>query len=358
MGDVQDDVPLSPHLVPNIMLAKFGQQHMLYVFFPRLYSDKRTQVHLTVEERRLVYEMGIRDAASHCNPTAIGDWPATFDDEVFRARNHARGFSWGTKLIAACDIVDFTDRLKEGLSALEWGREIRFMTDIRGVKLANYHDLTQEYAEQCLEELTRELMTDNGTWFVDVGLELWESGYAYQWTTDSHTRIVSEVLGVTELEAVRLTRPGRRYCRDLSSHFLELSGFRSTTGDFPGPYGVQYIQCYTIDKAATYHPDHHGHASKYITTQMAMKGDPPAFVQSLYDVYQNASRSSDCAERIEVRVPIEYASTVFLAVSVVNLRNHIARFSRRVWWSVPSMVVASRTYTDESANDHAIEQSN
>ena len=300
----------------------------------------------------MVYEMGIREAARHTNPTAIGDWPATYDDEVFQARNHAQGFSWGTKIVAACDIVEFSQRLKAGLSEIEWGREIWFMTDIRGVKLAHYHDLTLEYAEQCLADLTTDLMTQDGIWFVDVGLELWESGYAYQWTTDSHARIVSQVLGVTDTEAIRLTRPGRRYNRDLSSHFLELSGFRSTTGDYPGPHGVQYIQCYTIDKAVTYHPDRHGHSSKYITTQLAMTGDPPAFIQSLYNVYKNASVSNDCSARIEVRVPMENAALVFLGVSVVDLRNYIARFRRNIWWSVYSMIVATCTYAY-----HSIERS-
>jgi len=98
--------------------------------------------------------------------------------------------------------------------------------------------------------------------------------------------------------------------RDLSSHFLDLSGFRSTTNDFPGPFGIEYIQCYTIDKAATYHPDDHGHSLKYITTDLAMKGDPPGFVQSLHDVYINAGNTSDCAARFEVCFPIQSVTGV------------------------------------------------
>ena len=182
---------------------------MLRIFFPRLYSENREHVQLTVEERRIVYKRGIRIAAQRTNATAVGDWPATYDDEIFRARNHARGFSWGTRLVAACDIEEFTRHLEAALDKFDWAREIRFMTQIRSVKLGNYHDATQASAQTSLQEFTQDVLTVDGVWYVDVGLELSESSYAYQWAMDSHTRIVMEVMRVTEVDAVCLTRPGR-----------------------------------------------------------------------------------------------------------------------------------------------------
>ena len=45
---------------------------------------------------------------------------------------------------------------------------------------------------------------NDAEWFIDIGLELWESTYAYQWITNLHTRIVSEVMPVevTDLEVI------------------------------------------------------------------------------------------------------------------------------------------------------------
>ena len=324
---------MPPHQIPHIPLAKFSVQHMLYIFFPRLYRpDRPNRNNLTPEELKLVYERGIRPAAIRTNPTAAGDWPATYKDEVFRAQNHGPGFSFTTCMVAACDVPDFTYYLRRYLADLDWGRDVLFMTQIRGVKLGTYHDPTPQGAQEALLDLTEDLLTDEGIWYIDVGLEIYEERYAYQWASSSHQRILENILNITPEDAAKIFRPGRFYFQDISSHFLDISGFRATTGIAPGQQVIQYIQCYTVDKSVTYHPDNRGHFAKFMTTNMAMQGDPPKFVSNLYEAYLNASDHIDCAARIEVRLPIFNSTNVLLGLDPQLVQESLLRFRRKLWW--------------------------
>lgn len=324
---------LYPHAVPNVLLGKFDGQHMVRVFFPDLYDEDRPSVSLTQEELTMFYDKGIRPAVLLATPGSAHDWPSNHADEMFRARKLRHGFTVGSKIISKDDIHELSHHLQSCLANnIPWGHNVVFGTQVRGVKGGTYHSMTEFQAGTALENFLEDLDTRFGTWYIDVGVELIDLGRALLWRTDAHSLVAQHVLGINRRTANRITTPGRTCTRDLSSHLMDISGFRShITTTNGGPYESVFIQIYTTDKSATYHP-HGTHSSKYITVQMAMKGTPPAFCTGLEHVYRSAATTKNVAARVEVRVPLRHACAVLMNISDNVIRQSLVSFSQNIWW--------------------------
>jgi hypothetical protein len=309
---------------------------MIRIFFPALYNTGRTSLQLSRQEKADFYNKVLRPAAVDSCFEAGGSWPSTYDDELFRARGDRNGFALGTKIIAEFNLDDFNDRLLHHLHTIPWGKGAMFMTQVRGLKDGTYHDPTYLDARAALERFLDNLDTSSGLWFIDVGLELSEQGKAYQWRTNGHRHVVRSVLGVSEAQANRMTNTdGRHYAKDPSSHFTDLAGFRLTPSHM-GPYKVHYIQLYTTDKSPIYHQSS-WRSAKHITGNMAMIGGAdglPTYVSQLYEVYNNAKDTLDCAARVEVRVPLDHALDVLLDFEREIQERALVAFKRKDWWSV------------------------
>lgn len=324
---------MAPQKIPNVYLAKFDTQHALRVFFPRLYRKERQSAVLSQAELRIFYNQGVRAAVKRIVPTAIGDWPPSYDTELFRARNHRQGFAWGSKLLSADDVEEFSDALIECLSEVDWARDIVFQTQIRGVKLAHYHEPNLFNARTALEILMDTIDTRSGHWWVDVGLEFSMPDKCLLWRTDGHNRLAAEVLQIGRERAGRITTPGRHCQRDLSTHLTDVSGFRASVASRQtDEIQATYIQAYTTDKSVTYHADGRHHA-KYITGPMAMKGTPPQFCNSLLAAYGVAMQEADVAARVEVRVPLAVARRVMVdGLPRATYQRCLIVYPRSVWW--------------------------
>lgn len=309
---------------------------MIRIFFPALYNTGRASLQLTTQEKANFYNNVLRPAAVDSCFEAAGSWPSTYDDELFRARGDRNGFALGTKIVAEFNLDDFNDCLLRHLDAIPWGKGAMFMTQIRGLKDGTYHNPTYLDARAALQRFLVNLDTTSGFWYIDVGMELSEQGKAYQWRTDGHRHVVRSVLGISEARADRMTNAeGRRYSKDPSSHFTDLSGCRLTPSHM-GPHQVHYIQLYTTDKNPIYHQSA-WRSAKHITGNMAMSSGPdglPTYVSKLYEVYNNAKDTLDCAARVEVRVPLDHALRILLDFERDTQERALVVFKRKDWWWV------------------------
>lgn len=299
---------------------------------------------LRKEEKATFYEKGLRPAIESYLPQDISDWPSTYESEVFRAKRKTGQLAYGTKVVPRWVVPNLADAIRDNLTDAEipWGGSMFILHTIRGTKSATRHACEADDARLALGEYLTdadipEAATTSGTWWIDVGMEIMtEYLECLQWRTSSHFHITRAVLGISEAHASRITKIGSsKYSRDMASHLTAVSGCRIEPGSqAEGEYRAIYLQMYTTDKALTYSPEGRNHG-KAITMAAAMgPTQPPNFISGLFDLYSSASENSPSNARVEVRVPIEHATSVFLNIGGDLLRDSLLSFTTEEWWSV------------------------
>lgn len=263
---------------------------------------------------------------------------------MFRARGRRGQLSFTTKMIPDWCVEDLGDHIRDSLTenGYSWGTGLVFLHQIRGVKHSTTHEFDTSSARPALEaflvhnHLDIDTLSSGGQWWIDVALEIGSSdGQCIAWRTDSHFHVVKKVCKLKTEVADRITKPtSGKYTRDLTSHLPSVSGCRISPGpQARGRYGVEYLQLYTTDKSHTYHIDHN-HYGKYITCSDVLKGKAGDFVVSLYQLFVRASMAICSQARIEVRVPIQHATTVLYNLDVEEMRRSLVSIPRVVWWYV------------------------
>ena len=316
---------------------------MIRAFIPGLYDGQTRTPFLTQDEQTLFYEQGLLPAVKELCQDRSDEWPASYPDEMFRARGHNGTLSFQSKMIPFWNVKDLGSKIRSNLRAAEipWGTGIVFLHQIRGVKDTSHHSVNRDAADLALEEFLAKESLDPGmvgSWWIDVGLQATLRGTSIDkdslaWHTDSYRSIVQGIFGHTENEAARLSSIGSsHYTRDMTSHLPQVSGCRISPGvQEKERYEVAYCQLYTTDKAVTYRPEG-GHYGKYITCEDAIKGKADHFMQGLYDLYSNAINQNHAQARMELRVPMRYATEVLLELDEDVIRQGLVSFPSVEWW--------------------------
>lgn len=317
---------------------------MIRALFPALCADGRSPF-LTQEEQTIFYEKGFHPAVVDIMGPNASDWPPDYKSEMFRARGHNGQLSFMTKILPEWQVHLLGDKIRENLrrNKVSWGKGLVFLHQIRGVKSSSQHTPSQEPGEVALEEFldTNSLRMDDlpGQWWIDVGLQISSKKQeCLAWRTDSHFHLVKEFLQISELNAHRITSiSSTKYTRDMTSHLTAVSGCRITPGvKAEGPYSVKYLQLYTTDKSLTYRQDK-GHYGKFITCRDVLAGKAETYCDNLYAVYLAAMKDSFSLARVEVRVPIQSATSVLLNLQRETLSQWLVSFPRVEWWSVSTL---------------------
>jgi hypothetical protein len=208
------------------------------------------------------------------------------------------------------------------------------------VKDSTYHRVDYFGATQALHEflteehLDRDEIMSTGSWWIDIGVQVISADkdcLAYR--TDSHRRIVQEICKITADQATRLTSIGSsKYTRDMTSHLPQISGCRIEPGvRGQGPYEVAYLQLYCTDKSITYRQDQ-GRHGKFITCSDVLSGKADNFINGLYSLYLNAIDNNYAHARMEVRVPVQYATDLLLDLNDDVIRGGLVSFPSVEWW--------------------------
>jgi hypothetical protein len=345
--------------VPNLCLAKWDVHNILRVFIPGLYNRHTRSPFLSQEDHTTFYEQGLLLAVKELCGDRAAEWPATYTDEMYRARGRNGTLSFQTKMIPDWKVGDLgtTIRSKLGDAGIPWARGIVFLHQIRGVKDSTIHSVDDVSAEQAFTEFLRnEHLDENailtgGSWWIDVGIQVTSTTQnCLAWRTDSHGQIVQQIFDIDLQNAVRMTSIGSsQYTRDMTSHLPQVSGCRIEPGvRGRGPFEVTYLQLYTTDKCVTYRQDQ-GHYSKYITCGDIIKGKASVFINGLYTAYRNAIDNNYSQARMEVRVPIHFATEVLLELDGNIICQGLVSFSPMEWWYVLFIVLS--IYVDNSIKE-------
>jgi hypothetical protein len=330
---------------------------MLRMVFPCLWSPERHSTYLTQDEQTVIYERGIRPTVAQLMPQDLSDWPATFNGEMFRARTLRGGLALTTKAVASWNVWRFGESLKRNLeeSGVEWARGMIYAHQVRGMKHATQHTVSQEAAGTSLEEFLHDMAIDipneeQANWWIDVGLELCALGHCLQWRTDSHFHVFKAISAIDSTNAERATSLGsKKYHRDLSAHFTGLSGCRIEPGvRAAGRHDIKYFQMYTTDKSITYRTSGGQHAIAIQGSQAikAGSGNPPAFCGALYKLYSEAREVTDSNARVEIRIPLSQATRVLVSWPDDLSRNSLVLLSRSDWWFVKPFLLVIGNQTD------------
>ena len=330
------------HRIPNLCIGKWGVRNMIRALIPGLYDPHTRSPFPTREDLTTFYELGFLPGVQELCEDRSAEWPPTYTDEMFRARGRNGTLSFQTKMIPCWNVYALGSRIRSKLrdAGVPWATGIVFLHQIRGVKDTTWHDLSENGAEQALDEflalesLDKETLSRRGKWWVDVGLEAFSDDKdCLAWRTDSHTAVVQEICQISERNAQRITSVGSsKYTRDMISHLPQVSGCRIEPGvQGQGGYRVAYLQMYCTDKALTYRQDQ-GHHGKFVTCGDITKGRADGFINSLYSLYLNAIGNNDAHARIEVRVPLEFASAVLLGFDQDVITRALVSFPRMEWW--------------------------
>jgi hypothetical protein len=331
------------HKVPNLCIGKWGTHNMIRAFIPELYDEERASPILTQQEYAAFYEKGLRPAVWQLDDNDATEWPATYNDEMFRARSKAGHLSFQTKVMdtfVGWFLADYIrDALKERGS--NWHHGLVFLHQVRGVKNSCRHH--EENAAASLEQFFNKLGLDlqqirqsDAKCWIDVGLEVQSTAPfndCLAWRTDSHFHLVKDIFGIPENHAQRITSVGSsQYSRDLTSLLPAVSGCRITPGTLArGPYDIQYFHLYLTEKALIYRLDK-GRYGKFITCAEILSGKASQHIDSLYNLYRNAIETNSTLARAEARVPLGSATDVLLGVTEGLLRESLVAIPGSVYW--------------------------
>jgi hypothetical protein len=322
------------------MLAKWGERNMLRVLFPALWTEDRGGSHLTADEQRIFYEQGIRPAVVETSPEDATDWPTTYRDELWRARNRKGGFALGTRPIASWNVWSFGQTLRRKLinGGIHWAADMVFFHQVRGVKSTSVHTMDGQAAQAAYAEFLQAVNLDipegETDWWIDVGLEFCAPGLCLQWRTDSHFHVVQDALDIRVGDAQRITTLGSgKYSIDFNSHLTGVAGCRVEPGSrAEGPFQARYLQMYTTDKSVVYHPEGRTYGKALTGKDVLNAKEDPAFCTGLYSAYVHARENIDSNARLEVRVPVSQAYSVLTRFGVRLMWDSLLGIPRNVWW--------------------------
>jgi len=331
---------VSPHKVPNIGIGTFGLRGSIRAFFPGLYSENRPSSILTMEEKGLFYDHGLKPALQKLLQNKGSDLPPKFSNEIWRAKGHGQaGFGFQSRLIEGHHSWKLGSLIRRNLRHAEipWHDGMVFLHQIRGVKSTTSHDaddeLSAEYAlNKFLENVGLDVEKIIGEHcYVDVGIEVSSlEERCLAWRLDSHRRFLQDVLEVDNTRAERLTKLGSsKYSRDPTSLLTDIAGCRIK--DVLGRFLAKYCQLYLTDKGLTYRIDGF-HTGKFVTALDLLTKDPTPYLTGLYDAYVSAIDSCSSNARAEVRVPYTQATKVFVGIDPALFRSYLISTARSVWW--------------------------
>ncbi|TFK19679.1 hypothetical protein FA15DRAFT_601072 [Coprinopsis marcescibilis] len=336
-------VPL--HHIPNLGIGKWsGTNTLLRVLFLDLYGRGRQSYHVTKVEEVLFVEKGVIPALLELLDERATTVPLSHSAEMFRIRLSTGRLAFGSCILPEWLVPLFGDRLRRSLvvNGVEWGRNLVFLHQVRGVKNSTYHAAFDTIAAQdAIYKFFDDYHLDfnficdiSPPWYIDMGLEVSsKDNDCLAMDTTKHAMLVSAVLNLTEAEGKRLTKaPSARYYRDPAAHLTGAAGLRlSPPPTLRGSRFCLYMQVYLTDKSYTYSPESRSFG-KAIKASDLLAGKGEKYISELYRLYGLASERHKSAVRIECRVHVGFARETFKNLDEHVLWDSLLWFPSKTFW--------------------------
>lgn len=327
---------MSPHRIPNSALAELPDRGRLRVFLPGLWTEN-CKVQLDEEMLTAVYA-ALFTAIGFVDPITGSRWSPTYRAAVAKAlKPNNRDLQWSNRPISRENTTLFLNTFVTHLRTLvDWAENVVFQVQVQGVKDLYHHRRTHSSAEKQLKKLLKPYDPAKGSWWIDVGMDIYMENFVLQWRTTGHASVFAHVLRISQEVANRTCHLGRQnYHRDISAHLPDLSGCRvSFKRSEGGEVEAAGAQLYGSDKHLLSHKSKNASA-KMITGPMGIKGQPPAIFTDFYSMHIEAASTLSVSARIELRVPLHRERDVFMEPLPEWLLNaSLLVFKRHTWWYV------------------------
>ncbi|KAG9098556.1 hypothetical protein FRC06_006227 [Ceratobasidium sp. 370] len=360
------DMLVDLHKIPNARFFEMEPQALIRIFFPRLERGPSGSNCLSEGKLQLLYDHAVRQAAMDALPEELtGNWPAVWDDEMFRAADNGRGTARGRHVqhtgrdVHSAYLNGFVGRIRQLVDAkeeLEWARSFFFLVEMRGLKTRDgsmhpppdpdiIFDGDVDMENPRVQAVDRTLSCfhteafEEDCWFLDLGLNFRlpspQGGYDCPLpAVEAHAAILAHILE-TDMETCLRWVQGRGgyYQRDELAQLKVVAGFRFANPD-PTGTGVCYIQLYTSDKSIIYNLNLPNHARR-VTTQQVLENWNKVrkeHFQPLLAAFENASGAHEMYVRLEVRVEFGQYPFVQLRVPDEVARAWMFRAEPKHWW--------------------------
>lgn len=322
-------------------LGKADRRHITRVFFPRLY-EKGSNPSISTETQELIYNKCLRPASLAVHPVDQSRWPITHSVAMSLYRDKKGTFHFGSIDMPAGLTSEFGAKLLELFEGYDDLKDAFFVHELRGTKSSSHHDPGDPNARKAsidgILDLFHVEQLNPEQWVVDVGLEIRQEGYILQWLTEAHPQILAYLLPSTSEDKIAsIVKSRTRYHCDISMQLGQLGGFRVSPGTHGKKDQVLYGNVYTTEKSATYQL-HEGIFRRRKPWHLF----PCNVLQFLKDMERIGEIFQCCAGdgiegldgngRLEIRVPIKLASTVFVDLPHSLIETAVASFSRRTFW--------------------------
>ncbi|KAG8722659.1 hypothetical protein FRC08_014404 [Ceratobasidium sp. 394] len=369
------DKRVFPHMVPNMRFIEMEPRAIIRAFFPLASRNSNQNNCLNEGQMRELYDLAVRPAATETLPHELHfNWPATYDDEKFRAENSGRAGAGDagegrvggrTAQQSGRDIhVEYLNAwvarirdLVNGSPHLGWARSFFFVVEMRGLKNneVSIHAAEEEPAVDDAgvvdEEAPRVQAVDGvleyfntnefapGCWFLDIATNVAVSDdlntplCAFA-STRMHAEILNRFLSEDMEQCERwVAGHGGYYQRDEVAHLQDVAGFRFTNPNWD-ENGVHYIQVYTSEKSVTYNLDSPNKAKR--TSPFKLLNDWDRARKShflpLSKAYRDSSKTHSVVLRIESRVDFIYVARVHLLIPEDMLQGWLYCIDNIVFW--------------------------
>ena len=330
-----------PSSMPNVLFGSFGLRHYVDLFFPLLQADGRDKNnHLNEEELADLYNLAIIPVATIVLKWSCHNWPASFAAAQTKYCNTHGGFTNSSHPISGKFLLLLSQEIWWQIhyhEELTWARYFFWRTEICGTKDLTHHNICVQVGDRqaMLYRLTKGLYIEEGTWYVDVGLEFLKEEKALIWSMDANAQVLTEALEIDIADAHSFVQKRQHFSQDTLTHILSLGGWHAwwDYGDEPGvgENGVVFGQAYTTDKIQTYHPEY-GRYEKTLTAKAAMSSNPSKWYQNILDIYNDAAATMDVAAWLELWCQLDNALCCMASFSPDVIRNALVSYQHELWW--------------------------
>ncbi|KAG1845759.1 hypothetical protein C8R48DRAFT_617015 [Suillus tomentosus] len=332
------------HKIPNIPLGKVQQQHIVRIFFLRLYNAEWQVSELSRQKLALIYDRCICPTMMEVVPESSNGWPTTY------AATYAQSMTCtGSLTFSSTDIPWY--RLNEVATTLlaklvDLGPEFKdtyFGHELRGRKGATIHDGRNEDERRLvMEDLFKHVDVDSfdaEQWHVDVGLNISAPGHIVTWCESSHHKLLSHLMPAAMAQQIsHLIKNKAWFHLDCTLQIKEFAGFCVTTTHCVGTSSLSYVQAYCTEKNVSYSMNpgvfHQCQAKELLEkTKSRLIKDMDIMGRTYFKCAgEGEVEGHDGCACLEIWVPLTNAVNSLSTLPEELIQCSVVAIARRVWW--------------------------
>ncbi|KAF8597006.1 hypothetical protein BDV93DRAFT_562741 [Ceratobasidium sp. AG-I] len=375
--EIEESVEL--HRIPNARFGEMSDNILVRIFFPNLRHETRGKPQPNLVSQAYMkdfYDKAVQPAAEATMPMDLRrSWPADYDSEMFRARNHTRDAEdpgdrrtqpqHSGRDVHARYLNPWINDIRRRVTQehdLSFARGFFFLVEGKGMKnkdgvahqppeepvadeegyLIDDENLRTLAVKRIVADFDSSLFVD-GDWFLDMATTLCaedesEHPLSVFASADAHPQIIDYFSDKGFAQCQRwVDSNSGGYHKDELAHLGAFAGLRMTFKE-PGEFGIHYLQVYSSEKSLTYRADavHKAKRTSVSRVLSDWQQERQNFFIPLQSAWTKASATHSTAVRIESRVPFNSYPYVHLHIPNRFLISWLRYTNNSAYWGFKS----------------------